>query len=123
MLTCIWIGGGDYPNGGFEFNLAQDIKNDGYTMVEAPYISEQDITYSYGTGNRPIRVYHKMDVRLDLEDLFAKLEKFLPNCAIKYAEVVKESDSLLKTLTRASFLFAVLLRDSVFIEMGFNAME
>lgn len=24
-MTCIWIGGGDYPKGGFEFNLMQDI--------------------------------------------------------------------------------------------------
>lgn len=25
-MTCIWIGGGDYPQGGFEFNLMQDVK-------------------------------------------------------------------------------------------------
>lgn len=56
-MTCIWIGGGD-----------------GYEMIEAPLISEQDMTYSFGTGNRAIRVYHKMDVRLDLEDLFARLQ-------------------------------------------------
>jgi len=157
-MTCIWIGGGDYPNGGAEFNLAQDIKaanivfgssmevwqvprivykqfgtslaelqtkvrpygkigkylfeqtvefnnnmllfeswphgeiwtlgdegcicalleekerNDGYDMIEAPFISQKDMTYSYGTGNRKIRVYKKMDVRLDLEDFFAKLK-------------------------------------------------
>lgn len=157
-MTCIWIGGGDYPDGGGEFNLAQDIKaanivfgssmevwqiprvvykqfgtslaelqlkvkpcgeigkylfeqlaefntkmllfdtwphgetwtlgdegcicalleeaerNDGYEMIEAPHIAEQDMTYSFGTGNRAIRVYHKMDVRLDLEDLFARLQ-------------------------------------------------
>lgn len=156
-MTCIWIGGGDYPDGGGEFNLAQDIKaanivfgssmevwqiprgvykqfgtslaelqmkvrpcgeigkylfeqmaefnqqmvtfdtwphgeiwtlgdegctcalleeaerDDGYEMIEAPLIAEQDMTYSFGTGNRAIRVYHKMDVRLDLEDLFARL--------------------------------------------------
>lgn len=24
-MTCIWIGGGDYPKGGHEFNLANDI--------------------------------------------------------------------------------------------------
>jgi len=24
-MTAIWIGGGDYPNGGFEFNLMQDV--------------------------------------------------------------------------------------------------
>ena len=154
-MTCIWIGGGDYPDGGGEFNLAQDVKaanivfgssmevwqiprilykqfgtslaelqvkvkpcgeigkylfeqtvefnnnmllfdsrphgeiwtlgdegcicalleeaerNDGYELIEAPLISEEDMTYSYGNGNR---VYHKMDVRLDLEDFFAKLK-------------------------------------------------
>lgn len=156
-MTCIWIGGGDYPNGGQEFNLYQDIlaariifnsdmplwqvpravykqfavslaelqvkvkpcgnigrylyeqmlevnqtlfpngtwphgeawalgdegcvcalleeieRDDGYNMIEAPYILD-DMTYSFGHGNRKIRVYHKMDVRLDLEDLFAKLQ-------------------------------------------------
>ena len=41
-------------------------------MIEAPYIKD-DMTYEFGKGNRSIRVYHKMDVRLDLEDLFAKL--------------------------------------------------
>ena len=157
-MTCIWIGGGDYPNGGHEFNLWQDIKaanivfsssmkvwqvprilykqfgtslaelqlkvrpcgaigkylfeqtvefnnnmqqfsswphgeiwtlgdegcvcalleeierNDGYEMIEAPHISEKDMSYTFGTGYRPIRVYKKMDVRLDLEDFFAKLQ-------------------------------------------------
>lgn len=155
-MTCIWIGGGDYPAGGNEFNLWQDViaarivfnssmpiwqitrslykqfatslaelqlkvkpcgeigkylyeqmlmvnnelfprgpwphgeawalgdegcvcalleeieRDDGYTMIEAPYIKD-DMTYEFGIGNRSIRVYHKMDVRLDLEDLFAKL--------------------------------------------------
>lgn len=156
-MTCIWIGGGDYPEGCPEFNLGQDIKaanivfssnmevwqiprilykqfgtslaelqlkvkpcgaignylfeqmvefnnhmlsfsswphgeiwtlgdgcvcalleeverNDGYEMIEAPHISEEDMSYSYGFGYRPVRVYKKMDVRLDLEDLFAKLQ-------------------------------------------------
>lgn len=156
-MTCIWIGGGDYPAGGGEFNLWQDIKaarvvfnssmplwqvprvlykqfatslaelqvkvrpcgelgkylfdqmqevnrqmfphgpwphgeawalgdegcvcalmeeaerDDGYQMIEAPTIRE-DMTYAFGNGNRKIRVYSKMDVRMDLEDLFAKLK-------------------------------------------------
>lgn len=53
--------------------LEEAERNDGYTMIEAPRISEEDMSYSFGTGYRKIRVYHKMDVRLDLEDLFAKL--------------------------------------------------
>lgn len=162
-MTCIWIGGGSYPEGGREFNLEQDIKaanvvfqsampvwqvprmtykqfatslaelqikvkpygkigrylfeqtvefnnqalnsdtwpqgeawtlgdegcicallqewerSDGYEMIEAPGISEEDMSYSFGTGNRKIRVYHILDARLDLEDFFAKLQ-------INYAE-------------------------------------
>lgn len=155
-MTCIWIGGGDYPAGGGEFNLAQDIaaanivfsssmplwqiprvlykqfavslaelqlkvrpcgkigrylfeqlaqfnkqmllfdswphgdiwtlgdegcvcalleeveRDDGYTEIPAPHINA-DMTYTPCDTNRKIRVYHKLDVRLDLEDLFAKL--------------------------------------------------
>lgn len=159
-MTCIWIGGNDYPNGGREFNLMNDIdaanvvfsstmplwqvprttykqfgislaemqvkvrpygkigkylfeqllefnnkilfqswphgemwtlgdegcicalleevENDGgYTMIPAPIIN-QDMTYSACDKNRKIRVYHKMDVRMDLEDLFAKLQINFP---------------------------------------------
>lgn len=156
-MTCIWIGGGDYPNGGGEFNLMNDVnaanvvfsssmplwqiprvvykqfgvslaelqvkvrpygkigrylfeqlvefnqqmllwdnwphgeiwtlgdegcvcalleeveRDDGYTMIPAPFIKE-DMTYEPCETNRPIRVYHKMDVRMDLEDLFARLQ-------------------------------------------------
>lgn len=54
--------------------LEEAERNDGYTMIEAPRISEEDMSYIFGTGYRKIRVYHKMDVRLDLEDLFAKLK-------------------------------------------------
>ena len=155
-MTCIWIGGGDYPEGGNEFNLAGDISganvvfssampvwqvpkgvyktfcvslselqwkvepcgdigaylfrqmvelNDalgfyipwphgetwclgdegvicalledaertgGYSVVPAPRIAS-DMHYLPGDGKRTIRVYHAMDVRMDLEDLFAKL--------------------------------------------------
>lgn len=160
-MTCIWIGGGDYPDGGGEFNLMNDIhganvvfgsdmpiwqiprcvykqfavslaelqvkvrpygkiggylfeqlvdfnkqmlrfrdwphgeiwtlgdegcicalleeveRNDGYEMIPAPRIAP-DMTYSFGEIAKKIRVYKKMDVRLDLEDFFAKLQINFP---------------------------------------------
>lgn len=42
-------------------------------MIPAPRI-EADMNYSEGGKGKKIRVYRDMDVRLDLEDLFAKLE-------------------------------------------------
>ena len=155
-MTVIWIGGGDYPNGGFEFNLEMDpaavntvfssqvpvwqipmglykqfavslaelqlkvypcgalgkylfeqlveanerfakqnwlwphgelwglgdqgtvavlmeeLERVSYDMVQAPTIRE-DLSYSFENSNRPIRVYRSVDVRLTLEDFFAKL--------------------------------------------------
>jgi len=155
-MTCIWIGGGDYPEGAEEFNLMSDIaaanvvfssslplwqvptgtykqfavslaelqvrvrpygkigqylfdqmvtlntklanlshwphgetwclgdegvicalledreRTGGYTMMDAPRFAP-DMKYEQGTSGRKIRVYHSMDVRLDLEDLYAKL--------------------------------------------------
>lgn len=47
-------------------------RNDGYTEIPAPHINP-DMSYTPCETNRKIRVYHKLDVRLDLEDLFAKL--------------------------------------------------
>ncbi|MDD3402781.1 MAG: hypothetical protein PHQ72_05420 [Hespellia sp.] len=41
-------------------------------MIEAPRIAD-DMTYIHGQGNRKIRVYHTVEVRLTLEDFFAKL--------------------------------------------------
>ena len=160
-MTCIWIGGGEYPEGAGEFNLANDInganvvfgstmpvwqvprtlykqfgvslaelqvkvkpygkigsylfrqtvdfnnwmlrfdtwphgeiwtlgdegctaalleeaeRDDGYEMIPAPRI-DKDMRYIHGQDNRPIRVYHKLDVRLDLEDLFARLRLNFP---------------------------------------------
>ena len=156
-MTCIWIGGADYPEGGEEFNLLNDVnaaelvfassmplwqvpngaykqftvslaelqmkvmpcgeigrylfeqmidlnnalaelphwphgetwclgdegvicalledreRNCGYTMRPAPRIGE-DMRYISDESRRPIRVYYSMDVRLDLEDLFSKLQ-------------------------------------------------
>lgn len=54
--------------------LLEDMnKNDGYEMIEAPFVLP-DGKYEFGHNNRKIRVYHTLDARLDLEDLFAKLK-------------------------------------------------
>ena len=154
-LTAIWIGGGDYPEGGWEFNLAQDVHaanvllssrtalwqvprstykqmnvtlselcwrvapqgalgaylfrqmaelNDrladdpgfphgeswclgdqptvgllledrgrrNYDMRPAPRVA-MDCRYLPGQSGRAIRVYHTLDVRMTLEDFYAKL--------------------------------------------------
>lgn len=156
-MTCIWIGGGNYPEGGREFNLKGDIAganvvfsspmplwqvpmgtykqfcvslaelqlkvypcgeigaylfeqmaalNDrladnlrwphgeswclgdegvvcallqdaeqtgSYRLLPAPRFDE-NMRYLPCPDSRPIRVYERMDVRMDLEDLFAKLQ-------------------------------------------------
>jgi len=156
-MTAIWVGGGDFPEGGDEFNLMQDIfaanvvyaskmplwqipkavyktlsvslaelqykvkpqgeigaylfsnmaalnmkyqdihpwphgeiwglgdqsilavlmeeaeRTDGYQEIEAPRVSYTDMKYTTNTGYRKIRVYNRIDYRLTLEDLFAKL--------------------------------------------------
>lgn len=156
-MTCIWIGGADYPDGGEEFNLVNDVnaaevvfasamplwqvpcgtykqfavslaelqvrvrpwgeigrylfeqmvalntslselpqwphgetwclgdegvicalledreRTCGYTLRPAPRI-EPDMRYTPDDSRRKIRVYHAMDVRMDLEDLYAKLQ-------------------------------------------------
>ncbi len=154
-LTMIWIGGGDYPDGGWEFNLAQDVHaanvlfssqaqlwqvpraaykqmnvtlselryrvsihgrigaylfqqmidlNDrltdnpgfphgeswclgdqptvgllledkgrkNYDMLPAPMVDEA-YAYIQHPANRLIRVYHTLDVRMTMEDFYAKL--------------------------------------------------
>lgn len=161
-MTAIWIGGGVYPEGGFEFNLMQDInaanvvmkskmplwqvpmnvykqmsvslaelerkvrpygkignylftqmaelntllaeiphwphgeiwglgdqgtiavlmeeseKTDGFEMIPAPCIDTDTMKYIHGQGNREIRVYHKLNDRLTLEDFFCKLQLNFP---------------------------------------------
>lgn len=156
-MTAIWIGGGDYPKGGFEFNLMQDVhaanvlfgskmpvwqvpmsvyktfavslaelqlkvapcgeigkylfenmvalndalgevthwphgelwglgdqgviaslmqeqeRTDNYHMIPAPQVDTKDMHYILDTDNREIRVFDYLDVRLTLEDFFAKL--------------------------------------------------
>ena len=160
-MTCIWIGGADYPDGGEEFNLMSDIhaanvvlsssmplwqvptgtykqfavslaelqvrvrpygrlgrylfeqmvglntaladlpywphgetwclgdegvvcalledreRTGGWRELPAPRIGP-DMRYLPGDPSRKIRVYHDMDVRLDLEDLYAKLQINFP---------------------------------------------
>ena len=154
-LTAIWIGGGDYPEGGWEFNLAQDVHaanvllssraalwqvprgtykqmnvtlselcwrmapqgelgaylfrqmaelnerladdpgfphgeswclgdqptvgllledrgRRNYDMRPAPRVAK-DFRYLPGQSGREIRVYHTLDVRMTLEDFYAKL--------------------------------------------------
>ncbi len=163
-MTAIWIGGGDYPDGGAEFNLMQDVcaanvvfqssmplwqvpvstykqfsvslaelqckvrphgkigeylfrqlvelnekagamkgswphgelwsmgdegtiaalmeeeqKTDGYKMIPAPMIDPETFRYIHTDSNRPIRVYHAMNARTDLEDFFCKLAIQFPN--------------------------------------------
>jgi inosine-uridine nucleoside N-ribohydrolase len=161
-MTAIWIGGGVYPEGGFEFNLKQDItaanivmkspmplwqipmnvykqmtvslaelqvnvqpygeignylfkqlveynykcadvshwphgeiwglgdsptiavlmeeseKTDIYDVVPAPCIKYEDMTYTYERKNRDIRVYKQVNVRLTMEDFYAKLKLNFP---------------------------------------------
>ena len=160
-MTCIWIGGADYPDGGEEFNLMSDVHaanvvlSSSMPLWQVPtgtykqftvslaelqvrvrprgrlgrYLFEQmiglntalaglphwphgetwclgdegvvcalledreraggwlerpaprigpDMRYLPGDPNRKIRVYHNMDVRLDLEDLYAKLQINFP---------------------------------------------
>lgn len=161
-MTCIWIGGGAYPEGGQEFNLMQDVaganvvfkssmplwqvtktgykqftvtlaelqnrvqpygkignylfqqmvdfnmvcannpawphgeswslgdegtvatlleeaeQTDIYNEIPAPEFAE-DMTYVKNENNRKIRVYHRLNARLDLEDLYAKLKINFPN--------------------------------------------
>lgn len=160
-MTCIWIGGGAYPNGGPEFNLSMDIpganvvfqssmplwqvtktgykqftvtlaelqdrvmpygqignylfrqmvdfnlecaknprwphgeswslgdegciavlleereQTDIFEEIPAPTFAD-DMTYIHGDTNRKIRVYHRLNARLDLEDLYAKLKINFP---------------------------------------------
>lgn len=157
-MTAVWIGGGDYPHGGQEFNLMQDIhaanvlfgsrmplwqvpmsvyktfavslaelqlkvapcgeigkylfeymvglnrelaviphwphgeiwglgdqgviaalmqegeRTDNFHMIPAPQVDPEDMHYILDTDNRKIRVFDYMDVRLTLEDFFAKLQ-------------------------------------------------
>lgn len=48
-------------------------QDDYYTMKPAPQVDIKTGNYLPGKGNREVRVYHHMNSRMDLEDLFCKL--------------------------------------------------
>ena len=48
-----------------------------YDIIDRPLFAP-DMTYIPGAGNGKIRVYNRMNARLDLEDLFAKLALNFP---------------------------------------------
>ena len=52
--------------------LMEELEKVSYDLIPAPGIAE-DMTYIHGQDNREIRVYRSLDVRLTLEDFFAKL--------------------------------------------------
>lgn len=51
-----------------------------YTWIEAPEILP-DMAYIFTNKHRPIRVYHSIDSRFILEDLYAKLRLFAASSA------------------------------------------
>ncbi len=53
--------------------MQEDGRDDSFEVREAPYVL-QDGSYEFGHGFRNIRVYDRLDSRLDLEDLFARLK-------------------------------------------------
>ena len=52
--------------------LMEELERKSYDLIPAPRVAE-DMTYQHGIQNRKIRVYRTADVRLTLEDFFAKL--------------------------------------------------
>lgn len=58
--------------------LLQEPQRPDYEMKPAPRINPSDMKYIHNTGYRDIRVYHTLDVRLTMEDFYAKLKLFYP---------------------------------------------
>ena len=58
--------------------LEEAEQTDIYNEIPAPEFAE-DMTYVKNENNRKIRVYHRLNARLDLEDLYAKLKINFPN--------------------------------------------
>lgn len=63
---------GDQPTVGV---LLEDKERENYTMETAPRVAP-DMTYIPCPENRRIRVYHTTDVRMTLEDFYAKLKLY-----------------------------------------------
>ncbi len=60
---------GDSPTVG----LMMDSEEFSYDQVPAPLVG-QDLRFTHRQPNRPIRVYHRVDVRFILEDFFCKMQ-------------------------------------------------
>ena len=52
--------------------LMEELEKVNYDLISAPYV-RPDMKYQFSENNRKIHVYRKIDVRLTLEDFFAKL--------------------------------------------------
>lgn len=52
--------------------LMEELEKVSYEMIPAPRVAD-DMTYIHGQDYRKIRVYKTAEVRLTLEDFFAKL--------------------------------------------------
>lgn len=66
----IW-GLGDSPT--ISVLLEETERTNSYDMHPAPFVNE-DLSYSFDTKNREIRVYKYVDSRLTMEDFYAKLQ-------------------------------------------------
>ncbi|MDO5425582.1 MAG: nucleoside hydrolase [Eubacteriales bacterium] len=62
---------GDSP--GVSVLLERESKTGIYEEIDAPRVDPEDMTYTFGKRNRKIRVYNQVNVRLTLEDFYAKL--------------------------------------------------
>ena len=58
--------------------MEESEKTDGFEVIPAPCIDTDTMKYIHGQGNREIRVYHKLNDRLTLEDFFCKLQLNFP---------------------------------------------
>lgn len=54
--------------------LERESKSSLYQEMAAPGIRYENMTYSYEVANRNIRVFRKLNVRMALEDFYAKLK-------------------------------------------------
>ena len=58
--------------------MEESEKTDIFEMMPAPCFDLETMKYIHGQNNREIRVYHKLNDRLTLEDFFCKLQLNFP---------------------------------------------
>lgn len=58
--------------------MEENEKTDSYQMIPAPTVDTVTMRYIHNRQNREIRVYHKLNDRLVLEDFFGKLRLNFP---------------------------------------------